>query len=250
MQSKFWLVLCLAIVGLIPLGAMAQTPEDDRRIAEELSINNSRPVLLRELAPKIMPDCQIAASEQDVSEFFAYWRNTAKAMQIYRKANGIPDRDAQPPPPIAGYTFLPQMPLAEVENINPDVPGMPDAARDEIEIWHILSCVVHKFGASQFNAHYGFFGAPWPEPFPATFVHMSDGKRGVMIPDMTSLEPLDALGRFFRKAQTQGLWALTDPTHERYFFYRYESSYFANTKRSDTTDRWFDVPPWQPSPSP
>jgi hypothetical protein len=56
---------------------------------------------------------------------------------------------------------------------------------------------------------------------------------------------LDALGRFFREAQMRGLWAMTDPNHERYFFYRYESLYFANLKRSEATDHWFDVPPWQ-----
>ena len=246
MCNPFWRIVWLAVASLLPMVAMAQTPEDERRIAQELSINESRPVLLRSLAPKIMPDCSIQTSEQDLADFFAYWRDMAKQILVFRKAHNIPDDDGKPPPPIAGMTFLPQLPLAEVAKINANVPGMVDAARKEIEMWHILSCVAHQFGAGRLFAHYGYFGAPWPEPFPTEFAHEPDGKRGVIIPDMSSLEPLDALGRFFREAQARGLWAMTDPNHERYFFYRYESLYFVNLKRSEATDRWFDVPPWQP----
>jgi hypothetical protein len=231
--------------------AVAQTPEDDRRIAEELSINNSRPVLLRQLAPKIMPDCQIQASEQEITDFFAYWRDMAKQIQRYRKDHGFPDADAPPRPQMGEYKIVPQVPLVEMAEINASVPKAVDRARGEIEIWHIYGCIAREFRASQFSAHYGFFGAPWPEPLPATLAFEQGDERSMMIPDMAALEPLDALGRFFRQAKSQGLMGFTDPNHEGYFFYRYESSYFVNLKKSDATDRWFDAPPWQhPKPAP
>lgn len=244
MYKKISRVLCLAAIGFLPIVAVAQTPEDDREIAQELSINNSRPVLLRELASKIMPDCDLQISDRELGEFFAYWRDMANQMQIYNKQHNIPDRDSPPP---AGIKLMPQMPLAEVAKVDAGTPGAANWARDEIETWHIYSCVSRQFGANQFFAHYGFYGAPWPAALTAKLVTQPDNSQAMMIPDMSSLEPLDALGRFFRKAQSQGLMGFTDLTHEHYFFYRYESSYFANMKRSDATDRWFDAPPWQPS---
>lgn len=223
--------IILAFVSLLPLCVQAQTPEDDRRIAWQLSINNSRPELLQTLAPKIMPTCVIRASEEDIASFFPYWREMARQIATDQKPRGVRL--------VSGNSLSP----AEAANANAGTPWMVERAREQIETWKIYSCVARQFGATRFFAHYGFFGTPWPAEFPATFVEGPTTERSVIIPDMSSLEPLDALGRFFRTAKKQGLWA-AEPDIEQYFFERYETDEFVNMERSGETDRWFATPPW------
>jgi hypothetical protein len=69
------------------------------------------------------------------------------------------------------------------------------------------------------------------------------------LPDMSAVEPVEALGRFFRNAEAKGLLTFANADEKWYFFSRYETHYFANLLESDVTRRWFGAPPWSQVPS-
>ena len=236
-------ITVLALV-LACLPASAQTPADEALMRWERGINASRDDRLRALAPKVIPDCAFAASPAEMAAFFVYWRGMIQQERASRRADGRPEDDPMPASQLPFLRFIPSVPLAEMASVSQSTPGAADRARDEIEMWHLYSCVAQRFQASRYFGHYGFTGAPWPGGVYAKYGNEPDGRRAMMMPDMEILEPLDALGRFFRAAQASGALSFSSSREERYFFFRYESSYFVNVTRSDKTDAWFGAPPW------
>lgn len=243
-QTRRRLGLALVLAGLSCSLATAQTPADEQMMAWQRGINASRDVRLRALAPQLMPDCAIKASAADMTAFFVYWRGLVERERALRRESGRPEEDTSPTALLPGMTIIPSVPLAEMATVGEKTPGAEDVARKEIEIWHIYRCAVQRFGSQKYFAHYGFDGPPWPEGVNATLEFDPGRRSSMMAPDAEILEPLDALGRFFRAAQASGALSFVNVAEEQYFFERYESAYFVNVTRSGKTDAWFDTPPW------
>ncbi len=224
--------------------SFAQTPADEQLMAWQLKINNSRIVRLLALAPEVMPDCTIAASASDLSGFFVYWRDLIQDERSWREKTGLPDENPPPEHLRPGMRLIPTVPLAEMATVSKKTPGAEELARTEIETWHVYSCVVRRFHAARYFAHYGSHGTAWPDGVSATYGLDPTGTRDMMLPDMEILEPLDALGRFFRAAQANGELSFFNIAEEKYFFSRYESANFVNLGPSEKADAWFRTPPW------
>lgn len=171
--------LRLALLGftLLPtLAAPAPAQASTPVMRWKAGIDAARMELLREFAPKLIPNCQIRADEQDVAAYRA-WRTS---------------------------------------------PTDEAAIRHEIAVWRLYHCVV-----TYFDGHRYFV----PREHVAT--------------DMERLEPVEALGKFFRTAQDVGLLRFTNGNEEKYFFDRYESSAFTTPLDESAAIGWFRTPPWQ-----
>ncbi len=242
-SMRFVLVAALAVAcQTMPTGA--QTPADDQRIEWERGINESRDERLLALAPQLMPECRIQASDAEIVEFFDLWRIFA-GDEIRLKAKF--DAAVRP-----GTVFPPEAPeiaLVVLQSVSANLPGAADAARDEIEVWHLYRCVDKQFhGAKYFDHSYGTAfrgnGTVIRENIPPTFARVPGNELEMRVPDMSIVEPIEALGKFFRTALAKGLLKFNDIDEEKYFFVRYETDYFVNLHESNATRRWFGDPPW------
>jgi hypothetical protein len=222
--------------------AIAQTPQDEALMAWERSINNTRIDRLRALAPQMLPECHVPASDSDLESFFALWRIVA-AGELVRMEKFDAAMAGRPSP----IKYAPEVSLRTLQSVDASVPGAEDAARRQIETWHILHCVDAAFHGTKYFAAMGY-DTIGPGHIPITFAHVAGTETAMRVPDMKAIEPIEALGKFFRAAQAKGLLTFDDEDEESYFFTRYETDYFAKWRESDMTRNWFQTPPWTSPP--
>jgi hypothetical protein len=226
--------------------AVAQTPQDDQLMTWERSINHTRIPRLRALAPQMMPNCQIAATDTELADFFLFWRGVAND-ESAKKAKfdaGVA------PGTVFPVNAAPEIPLTALEAVDAKLPGATDAAKEQIEIWHLYRCVDTEFHGVKYFGTYGYDGVVKPGNIPVTFYRVPNTETVMRLPDMSAVEPIEALGKFFRAAEARGLLTFTDSDEETYFFQRYETDYFVKLRESDVTRRWFSTPPWSSEPPP
>jgi hypothetical protein len=243
------LSLCMALLaGLWCTTALGQSEQDDALMRWERSINTSRVVRLRELAPQMMPDCRISASAAELDAFFAFWRGFANDEIISMK-----EFDAQAAKFAAAYGTKPasidvssEVPLEKLKTVGPDFPGATEAAREQIERWHLNRCVDAQFHDDRYDGWYGYDGVVRPQHMPTTFAR-PPGQKAMRIPNLSAVEPIGAIGKLFHAALSRGLLKFSDPNEQRYFFERYDTDYFVNLHESEVTRRWFQGPPWSPA---
>ncbi len=251
--------LLVAAMFLLTQHAMAQTPADEALMRWQRGINTSRMERLLDLAPAIMPDCDVIASKQDVAEFYAYWRFVVQEEIDQRNALGQPVVD----PGAEAYRLqmkqfgqisLRQYTLPELAQVGPDMPNANEAVIRQIRLWKALHCVVERYGAGTFFTGNGSaqMGMNWPYgsilgAFGYDLIPVDPEKtKAYLLPDMLNLEPLDALGRFFRDAQAKGDLTFPDTDAETYFFQRYEGRDFHDMTDAAKARAWFHTPPWRP----
>ena len=253
---KRWLVG--AFLLLAPHAA-AQTPADEALMRWERQINTTRTDRLIALAPAVIPQCDITPSKDDMAQFYAFWRTVVQEEIDERKAMGWPAADFDDEKQRSqmrqmGIVYLRQYKLAELAHVGPDMPHADEAVAHQIILWKALHCVVEAYRGDKFFTMNGSasMGMPWPY---GTILHAfghdaipvdPETTKAYLLPDMTDLEPLDALGRFFRDAQAKGLLAFADKATEKYFFERYEGDYFYDMTDTSKAHTWFHTPPWSP----
>jgi hypothetical protein len=246
----------LVAVLLLCAPAAAQTPADDARMRRELGVNNMREARLRAVAPAIMPDCVLVPSDGELAAFFAYWRVFARQQADNEAAfhASIPDRKQFEANQAAmdaatGVRRLPPSAIVSwerLERVGPDLPGARDAAKDQLELWHLYRCADTRYHDGRYQGHYGFDADPNRGSLMAAAADAPDGKR-LRLPDLSAVEPLGALGKVFHAAKDRGLLSFRDAKEERYFFLRYDGGYYVNLRENDATRRWFSSPPWAPA---
>jgi hypothetical protein len=239
--------------------AVAQTPADEALMHWEGGINATRTDRLLALAPTIMPSCDIAASKEDVDKFYAFWRFAVQEEIDQYNASGRPLVDPNEEKQRLqmkqfGMTILRQYQLPELAHIGPEMPNADEAVVHQIKIWKALHCVVEKYDGKKFFTNNGTsrMGMNWPyDTILSTFGHDlipvdPEKTEAYRLPNMLDIEPLDALGRFFREAEAKGDLAFPDENAEKYFFQRYESDYFYDMTDVSKARAWFHTPPWNP----
>jgi hypothetical protein len=185
-------------------------------------------------------------------DFFALWRAFA-GDEIRRKAAF--DAAVRPGTVFPPTNAAPEISLVALQSVSADLPGAADAARVEIEVWHLYRCVDEQFHRTKYFDHsygtvIGVHGTIIRENISTAFARVPGKEMVMRVPEISVVEPLEALGKFFRAAQTKGLLKFNDNDEERYFFQRYETDYFVNLHESDATRRWFGDPPWLSAPTP
>jgi hypothetical protein len=250
--------LLVGVFFLIAQHATAQTPADEALMRWERGINTTRTERLLALAPVVMPDCDIAASKEDVTEFYVYWRFVVQERIDELNASGHPLVDPneekhhlQKP---LELTIVRQYQLPDLVHVGPEMPNANESVVHQIEIWKALHCVVEKYGASKFFSENGSsrMGMDWPwDPILSVFGYDlvpvdAEKTKAYLLPNMEDIEPLDALGRFFRGAEAKGALTFPSEATEKYFFERYESNYFYNMTNVSKARAWFHTAPWKP----
>lgn len=237
------LLVAAMMILLTGAAAVAQTPQDEALMARERAINSTRMDRLRAVAPQMLPDCRVAASDSELKDFFALWRTVAGTQRVQMEK--IDAWRAAHPSPAPALKSAPEVSLRTLESVDANLPGAEAAARRQIETWHLLRCADAAFhGTKYFHAiEYATIG---PGHIPVAFAHVPDSETVMRVPDMKAIEPLDALGKLFRAAQAKGLLSFAHESEEFYFFSRYETDYLVNARESDMTRSWFQTPPWTP----
>lgn len=229
----------------------AQTPEMESRTHWELGVNNSRMGKLRAAAPQIMPDCKIEASEEELNAFFVFWRGFAadEIVNAEKFRMQAAKFAAEHHTTAASIDSSSEVPLEELKNVGPDVPGATQAAKEQIENWHLLRCVDARFHGGKYSGWYGYDGVISPGHTPTAFAASPERKKIMRLPNLSAVEPVEALGKFFHAAFSKEALKFSNADEQRYFFMRYDTDYFVNLRESDVTRHWFRDPPWLPAKS-
>lgn len=216
---------------------------DARTLVMQRSLNGLRAHALTVLAPKLLDGCTVEATPADLTDFYGYWRMTAVLEASRLKALGVDDAAPRPALPLPGLTTLPDMPLKELALVGPQLSGSQDLAADAVRRWKTYHCVQAAYGGD------GFFsigvdraGLNWPRG-PLMAGTALDGK-SVRVPDTGGLEPVTALGRFFRDAERRGLLVFDNPAHRAYFFDRYEGGAYDTMKEPARAKAYLAHAPW------
>jgi hypothetical protein len=244
---------------LLAQQAMAQTPADEALMRWERQINTTRTDRLLALAPVVIPQCDIAPSKEDMTQFYAFWRVVVQEEIDEHNAMGLPLVDTDEDKRLLqlrqlGVVSLRQYQLPELARVGPEMPNADEAVARQVRLWKALHCVVETYGGHKFFSSNGSarMGMNWPYD---TILHAfgydlvpidPERTKAYLLPDLIDVEPLDGLGRFFRDAQTKGLLTFANEAEERYFFERYESDHFYNMTDASKARAWFHTPPWSP----
>lgn len=234
--------IVVVLVALNSVCAVAQTPADDALMHWQLGINNSRIERLRALAPQMMPSCRVEATDAEIADFFSFWRQTASEKVIELEKMGQPDYTS--PRSIAPLEIGASVPLRELKTVGANTSGASEAAKEQIEIWHLYRCVDAEFHGTKYSGAYGYDGVLRIDNIQTTFAPVPGTQIAMMVPSMRVIEPIEALGKLFHAADERHLLNFRSDQERRYFFDRYDTDYFVNLTESDVTRRWFLNPPW------
>jgi hypothetical protein len=188
-------------------------------------INEARLDHLLEIAPRLMPDCAVEATSSDLTAFFEYWRGLARQEISRTRTFTVPI-----PPDYSAA-------LDDISMVGPQVAGAEPLAIREIKTWHILHCIVERYGGTHYFASINIGTI-------LRFEQEARNSRALLAPNIMNLEPIEGLGRFFRAAQERRLLAFSDSEEERYFFARYETDQFSNMSDAAKAQEWFRTAPW------
>jgi hypothetical protein len=206
---------------------------------------------LRAAASQIMPDCKIEASEEELDAFFVFWRGFAEdEIAHFEKFKAQAAKfAAEHHTTAASVDTSSEIPLEELKTIGPSVPGATEAAKKQIETWHLLRCVDAQFHGDRYFGWYGYDGVISPGHMPTTFAQSPARKKAMRLPDLSAVEPVEALGKFFHAALAREVMKFSSADEQRYFFLRYDTDHFVNLHESDATKHWFQDPPWSAAKS-
>lgn len=225
--------------------------EDARLIAAQRIVNDFRDYALPLLAAKLIPDCQIEPTAEDVKAFYPYWRRTLQAaiatMPDLADRTAISKREAQNSQMerVTGLEFLPQTPLPDLLQVSAATPGADPIARRLIRQWRLYHCVQARYGGEKFFSLWvNPDGTGWPDGPAYCLETVEDRSHGIPTPCMQSAEPIGALGALFHDAKDQGLMRLSSPGADQYFFDRYDGQYFSKVKEPEKVKAWLASPPW------
>jgi hypothetical protein len=236
---------------------MTGPQEDARVIAGQRVINDFRHYALPLLAPKLMPDCQVEPTEEDIKTFYPYWRRTLKTSIARYPFLGdtaaiakSEARDAQMGQATGMHT-LPMTHLPDMLEVSDTTPGVAPITRKLIRQWRLYHCVQAHYGGEKFFSlgagldGNGIDGKGWrPDDEPYCLERVEDNSHGLPTPCMQPAEPLSALGALFRDAKNKGLLRFPTANVEGYFFERYDGTYFGNVKQPEKVKTWLATPPW------
>jgi hypothetical protein len=226
--------------------------EDARAIAGQRVINDFRPYALPLLAAKLMPDCQVEPTEEDVKAFYPFWRRTLKTsiarMPELGDRAAIAKREAETAnvERAIGMRTRPMTHLPDLLDVSASTPGAGPIVRQLIRQWRLYHCVQTHYGGEKFSSlGAGADGAGWrPDNDLYCLEVVEDGSHALPTPCMQATEPLSALGALFHDAKDKGLLRFPGLEVDRYFFERYDGSYFASVKEPDKVKAWLATPPW------
>jgi hypothetical protein len=226
--------------------------EDARVIAGQRVINDFRPYALPLLAAKLMPDCQVEPTEEDIKAFYPFWRRALKAGIARIPALGDRAAIAKSEAETAetdraiGMRTLPMTHLPDLLDVSAVTPGADPIVRQLIRQWRLYHCVQTHYGGEKFfSLGGGALGADWrPDDDPYCLEIVEDGSHALPTPCMQSAEPLSALGALFHDAKDKGLLRFRGPEVDSYFFERYDGNDFANVEVPEKAKTWLTMPPW------
>ena len=207
------------------------------------ALNSFRAKALNTLAPKMLTDCPIEATEADLQAFYPYWRRQVKLEQNRLDEMGAEDMVDAPASPFPGLTLLANVPLTELAQVGPQTPGAPVLAAEAVRQWKTYHCIQGVYGGDAFfTIAVDRDGMNWPVGTALTG-KAQDG-RAVRVPDTGNLEPVTALGRFFRDAEKRGLLTFDNPQYRAYFFERYEGRNYDKMKEPARAKTFLERAPW------
>jgi hypothetical protein len=207
------------------------------------ALNSFRAKALTVLAPKMLADCPVEATAADLQAFYPYWRRQADLERKRLDDMDVEDTVEPPASPFKGIVLLANAPLTELAQVGPQTPGAPALAAGAVRQWKAYHCVQAIYGGD------GFFsiavdrdGLNWPVGSALTG-KAAEG-RAVRVPDTGNLEPVTALGRFFRDAEKRGLLTFDNPQYRAYFFERYEGPNYDKMKEPARAKAFLARAPW------
>lgn len=212
-----------------------------RGLIMQRALNSFRTKALDVLAPKMLANCPVEATTADIQAFYPYWRRQA-VLERQRLADmGVEDTSEPPVSPFKGTTTLPSVPLAELIQVGPQTPGAPSLAAEAVRRWKTYHCVQAAYGGDAFfTIGVDRDGLNWKMFMAAELA----GGRSMRVPDTGSLEPITALGRFFRDAEKRGLLTFENPQYRAYFFERYEGRDYDKMREPTRAKAFLDRAPW------
>lgn len=229
-----------------PPGLLPTEKAELETLARHRGINGFRNPAALELAAKLMPDCSLEPTAADLAAFYPYWRTQVAREQARLAEMGYRD-DAQVQAMLdkIGLKAAPAIPLAEMAKVDGDTPGAEAGARIAIREWKLEHCIQARFGGDRFfGTMVGRDGA-WPVGPVLRPTLLADG-RAIPIPELR-LEALTARGRYFHKAQVDGLLIFRNLQDSVYFFSRYEGVRYDTIKDDAAATAFLGAPPWMPS---
>jgi hypothetical protein len=214
-----------------------------RGLIMQRALNSFRAKALNILAPKMLTDCPVEATAADLKAFYPYWRRQAGLEQNRLAEMGVEDMVDAPESPFPGLTLLANAPLAELAQVGPQTPGAPALAAEAVRQWKTYHCIQGVYGGDAFfTIAVDRDGMNWPVGTALT--GKAQNGRAVRVPDTGNLEPVTALGRFFRDAEKRGLLTFDNPQYRAYFFERYEGPNYAKMKEPARAKTFLERAPW------
>ncbi|TCS18134.1 hypothetical protein [Caulobacter sp. BK020] len=216
---------------------------EGRALIMQRALNSFRAKALDVLAPKMLANCPVEATAADLQAFYPYWRRLVALEQKRLADLGVEDVVEPPVSPFKGMTLAPNAPLTELAQVDARTAGAEPLAADAVRRWKTYHCVQATYGGDAFfTIAVDRDGLNWPVGPMLTGKPM--GHRSVRVPDTGNLEPITALGRFFRDAEKRGLLTFDNPQYRAYFFERYEGRDYDKMKEPTRAKAFLDQAPW------
>ncbi len=177
-------------------------------------------VALRTLA-KMHPECDVAATPQDIAQFLAWWRAELMALDE-RAATKLPAHT------YARYQFA-----AMSKTVRDDNERAAHVARYLMTAWKANACVYRAYGGGR--VHNPWFSAASHRDKNVLFSFTS--MYGMSVPNQRiTADPLDAYAKHFKRAEAQKILAFPDDFARSQFFSYYENSKLSGVSPSEEKD--------------
>jgi len=216
---------------------------EGRALIMQRALNSFRAKALDVLAPKMVANCPVEATAADLQAFYPYWRRQVALEQKRLADLDVEDMVEPPASPFKGMTLAPNAPLTELAQVDARTAGAEPLAAEAVRRWKTYHCVQATYGGDAFfTIAVDRDGLHWPVG--PVLTGKPAGHRSVRVPDTGNLEPITALGRFFRDAEKRGLLTFDNPQYRAYFFERYEGRDYDRMKEPARAKAFLDQPPW------
>jgi hypothetical protein len=216
---------------------------EGRALIMQRALNSFRAKALDVLAPKMLANCPVEATVADLQAFYPYWRRQVALEQRRLADLDVEDMVEPPVSPFKGMTLAPSAPLAELAQVDARTAGAEALAAEAVRRWKTYHCVQATYGGDAFfTIAVDRDGLNWPVG--PMLTGKPAGQRSVRVPDTGNLEPITALGRFFRDAVKRGLLTFDNPQYRAYFFERYEGRNYDRMKEPARAKAFLEQPPW------
>jgi hypothetical protein len=214
-----------------------------RALIMQRALNAFRAKALDTLAPKMLADCPVEAAPADIQAFYPYWRRQVALEQKRLADMDVEDMVEPPASPFKGMTLLPKVPLTELAQVSARTADAEPLAAEAVRRWKTYHCVQAAYGGDAFfTIAVDRDGMNWPVG--PMLTGKAVGARLLRVPDTGNLEPVTALGRFFRDAEKRGLLTFDNPQYRTYFFERYESGAYDRMKEPARAKTYLERAPW------